>query len=300
MALTHIHWPQVIVVTIVLYILIIISLPFSEVQATIFLFALIAYWSRLPGVGIINPGNVLYATDFVDFFTFILAVNVGPGKAIIFETFCNLTSRAAGVTPRWAANVKDTIAQAVACLIIPFFFNGNLVSGMLLYSAIRWFMFIPMRFIEPTPRPWPDFFARFLTVQASTYIVNGFYAKYFGPFFDHLLEHGVQFSWPLFIAATIIVLIGKNVFFSNKGIKYLNWRYWIKLILKKITHHKTNKPIISETEDEKIIMEAKSILNPPHPYKPKKFNNRNNKLRKYDKYIMVQGYFKERSPFSRR
>ena len=40
----------------------------------------------------------------------------------------------------------------------------------------------------------------------AIFIINMFYAKMFGSFFENLLIKGAVFSWPLFLLVTIIVL----------------------------------------------------------------------------------------------
>jgi len=109
-------WPLIIGITIVLYILILITLPFSNAWTTIFLFTLISYWSRLPGCGIRTPFFALYLADVVDLFSMIIAINIGGFIAAVFSAFCNLASRIGGVTPPWNGVINLTIIQALVCI----------------------------------------------------------------------------------------------------------------------------------------------------------------------------------------
>lgn len=93
------NWPLILFTTLTLYILIILCLPFSALYATIFLFALIAFWSRMPGVGVPHPFYILYNADVVDIFTLLISINVGIFPAIVFTVFCNMWSRMVGVYP---------------------------------------------------------------------------------------------------------------------------------------------------------------------------------------------------------
>ena len=83
--LLMLNWPLVLITTGVLYVAIILSLPFSKVNATLFLFALIGFWSRLPGVGMPHPFFILYNMDFIDVFSIIIAVNLGGPTAALFS-----------------------------------------------------------------------------------------------------------------------------------------------------------------------------------------------------------------------
>jgi hypothetical protein len=260
----NIHWPQVFVVTIVLYVLIIITLPFNEIRATLYLFALIAYWSRIPAVGIDSPGSVTYALDIVDVLAFLISINVGGAEGAAFQAAVNFVSRFAGVVPRWETVVKDALTQSVSCLLIPFILpmlGNDLVKGMIWYTSIRWVLFIPLRFVEPTPRPWPVFIYKFISIQTSTVLVNAFYTKYFGWFFDSLLKNGMHFHWGLFLFTTLVIFLAKTFFFGSSGLKMLNYRYWLKVILGKMTkYEKKEVKRTEEIKDEEIIKMARRII----------------------------------------
>jgi hypothetical protein len=208
MRILNISWPMVIVVTIVLYALIILSLPFSSVMPTVFLFALIAYWSRMPGSGIIHPLHFLYYMDVVDIFTMLVAIHVGPIEGIMFTLFCNYASRAAGIYPHWVMVIKDGIAQSLCCLLIPFVYGmlgGNIVAATIAYAIIRAIGFFLLWIVW---RPWG--LVKQLAVQISenavVLTINIIYARFFGDFFSNLLSNGVSFNWVLFIFATFVIL----------------------------------------------------------------------------------------------
>ena len=74
-----IHWPVALFITAVLYILTIVCLPFNQTYSTLFMFAIISFWSRLPGVGIPSPMLFLYFMDVIDFFSVIIS------HALVFD-----------------------------------------------------------------------------------------------------------------------------------------------------------------------------------------------------------------------
>lgn len=258
-----IHWPIVIVVTTVLYALILISLPFDQVQSTIFLFALLAYWSRIPGMGTEVGGTILFATDFVDLLACVLALNIGGVYGANFQAIINLISRFAGVFPRWETVVKDIIAQYICCLIIPYvhvWTGSDFTKTFIIYSVIRWFLFIPMRFVEPTPRPWPVFIQRIVTVQASTIIVNWFYGKYFGGFFNSIVAHGVQFNWLLFFIVTVVVIVGKSMLVKDTALRVINFNFLMRLLFRKFEGYKKKEEIKEDISDEKLILNVRGNI----------------------------------------
>ncbi len=173
----------------------------------VFLFALFGFWSRLPGVGIPTPFYLFYLMDFVDFFSLIIAVNVGGIQGAIVSVFLNLSSRLCGITPGWVGVFKDAIAQGVVCLIIPFvvsWTSANIVMSMIWYTVLRTLMFIPMQIFFPT-RSFTSFITNVIVCLPLLLIINVFYAKILGNFLTATLQHGVAFNWTLFIIATVII-----------------------------------------------------------------------------------------------
>jgi len=248
-------------VTTVLYALIIINLPFNPVASTIFLFAIISYWSRLPGVGIPSPFFILYLADLVDLFSLLIAVNLGGIYGAIFSLFGNIGSRMAGITPYWSGVMKDGIIQFFICLIIPFIYSatgGNIVMTMMIYTIIRRMGFIVLWLIYPD-LSLGEFCVIWVGVTFASLTINAFYAKYFGGFFDGLLQSGVSFNWPMFIFVTIIVIAGKTYFFGTSKSKFMDQKYLLKHLLHKvIPQEKGNK--INAVNDIEIIAEVKSVI----------------------------------------
>jgi len=216
MKILSLNWPIIIFFTVILYTLTIVTLPFSAVHATVFLFALIAYWSRLPGVGTYHPFFILYQSDLIDIFTLFVAIHVGVVEAIIFTVFCNLSSRAAGIYPPWQGVIKDAIIQSVIALMVPILYvivGGNIFALVAVYTVLRSLGFFIFGFI------WPMFsIPQLLIIESgaavAVFVVNMFYAKVFGTFFESLLMKGAVFSWVLFLFATVVILATSIIFFG--------------------------------------------------------------------------------------
>ncbi|MCB9359382.1 hypothetical protein H6503_05605 [Candidatus Woesearchaeota archaeon] len=252
-----IHWPQVIVVTIVLYVLIIISLPFNAVYATLFLFAIIAYWSRLPGVGIPSPFFILYLADVVDLLSVIVSINVGPLQGAVFSAFGNFGSRLAGIFPKWWSVVRDSSFQFIICLMMPFIHDlsgGNLEMSMFFFTLIRRILFIFV-YIFYQDIPLPNFIGLWIGATASSILINVFYAKYFGWFFDGLIQSGVEFNWLLFLIVTVIVLTGKVVFFGRSSVRWLDQSYILRRLFKGFSQSKRKKRMAVNDDDARFVHE---------------------------------------------
>jgi len=220
MKILNIQWPIVLMFTGLLYILVLLALPFNTTLATIALFAIIGYWSRLPGVGIIHPFYILYQADVIDIFMLMIAVHVSPFAAIGFLVFCNVSSRAAGIFPGWAGTAHDCIIMSVLALITPLLYvvaSGNLIMVIAIYSVLRIVGFIIMGFIWPI-RSIPTLLFEEAGAGVAIFLINMFYAKMFGNFFENLLQGDFGFHWPLFMIVSAFVW-GFLIYRSNFSVK---------------------------------------------------------------------------------
>ncbi len=262
--IVSLHWPFVLVTTIVLYILIIVSFPFNRQASTVFLFLLIAYWSRLPGCGIPTPFFVLYQADLVDMFSLIVAINIGGVQGAMFSIFGNFASRAAGVFPPWAGVINDAASQSVICMFIGFVhsFTGNIFVTMMVYTVIRRLGFIVGYFLSAGAYGSPVYFFLILWPGATavSLLINGFYAKYFGFFLDGILKEGVKFNWPLFLFATLLIALMWKLMIGKTSSKYLRQGELAKQMMKKITGIKKKEEEIEENVDEMLLNEVKQII----------------------------------------
>ncbi len=209
------NWPLVLVTTIALYGLILLSLPFNTLAATLFLFTLISFWSRLPGCGIPHPAFILYNFDVVDVFCIVISINLGGMQGAAFALFANMWSRVCGVWPDWVGVTKDSIFQAILCLIMPIVYKmtGSLMLTTWVFTIGRSFFFLTIGLLVPHRSLVNQIFTE-IQFQSSLLLVNSFYVKIFGDFLDNLLDKGVSFSWPLFIFATIVVFIVYRMVFG--------------------------------------------------------------------------------------
>ena len=84
--------------------------------------------------------------------------------------------------------------------------GGDLVLVILIYSVVRPIYFFLMNFLWPRS----SVIERLITSIGAgfcVFIINAFYAKLFGSFFENLLQKGVAFSWTLFLFASLVILI---------------------------------------------------------------------------------------------
>jgi len=210
------NWPIITFTTIILYGMIILFLPFSTIAATIMLFSLIAFWSRLPGFCVMEPVRFLYMMDLVDIFEVLIAMHVGIVPAVVFALVWNIYPWiCGGGFLSIVGTAKDGVLQAFLCLFVPLMSiaaGGDIFVVIIIFSALR----IPLYFIISLfvpHRSLPEQIFQCIVAGFSVLIINAFYAKIFGDFFTRLIMKGATFSWTLFFAATIIIIILGSFFF---------------------------------------------------------------------------------------
>lgn len=210
----RISWNVVKGLSYIMYFLTIIFFPFKPLWSTIMLFSIVAMWSRIPGMGFPVIGRYLMLFDVVDFFGVIIAINIGGWQGAVFSIIINLGSIFLGNETNFIFMIKDAICVFLACLITPFIYMATHDIGvtMGLFTLIRAFFFIPLHMIVPNLHT-SEFIVRLIQVTTSLYLINLFYAKMFGNFFDSILSSGVDFSWTLFFLVTA-VLVGAKL--TNK------------------------------------------------------------------------------------
>jgi len=250
-------WPLVLVTTAILYILTVLFLPFNTLYATICLFSLIAFWTKLPGYCIGEPLPIIYSMDFVDIFVIIIAAHVNVVHAAIFALFWNIFPRLCGGYKPWAGISKDGISMAILAFFVPLMniiTGGDILAVVLIFSIIRYPLLLSMNFIIQT-MDWPTHIIRVSAAAISVLFFNVIYAKIFGNFFENLVQKGASFSGILFLAASAVILTFSILFmgFSPKktGTKALKQ---IVRITKK--HHKNNSNVKGDIQEINLIKES--------------------------------------------
>ena len=250
-------WPLVIITTIILYLLIILSLPFNSLYATMFLFSLIAFWTKLPGYCIAEPLPVIYSMDFVDIFVIIIAVHINVFYAATFALFWNIFPRLCGGYKPWGGISKDGLSMAILAIFVPLMSiisGGDLLKVVLIFSILRYPLLLSMNFIIQT-MDWPTHIIRVSAAAVSVLFINVIYAKFFGSFFENLVKEGASFSWIMFLIASVVILTFSIIFmgFSPTKTGTNTLKQIIKMTKK---YNKTNSNIVGDVQEIKFIKES--------------------------------------------
>jgi len=198
-----------------------------------------------------EPVRFLYMLDFVDIFTVIIAIHVGPLQAVAFNMFWNMYTKLAGAYLTWIGTAKDAFVQSFITLFVPLIHiatGGNLVATVAIFSLIRAPLYFLVSLVIPH-RSIPEQIFQCIVAGGSVLVINAFYAKIFGDFFENLLKKGAQFSWILFFAATVIILLFA-IFFMGFSPKKTS-----KKIVKRAVNIARRKPVHQNTEHHDREME---------------------------------------------
>ncbi len=255
--------PLVAFMSIALYVMIIILLPFNTQMATLLLFTLIAFWSRLPGVAVNDPTWLLYCADLIDVFSMIIAINIGGMQGAIFAFVTNVVPRFCGFYPVWISVMYDAIAQFIVCLMIPFIhiaLGGDILISMSVYTLIRIIIIMPISYFL-YPRPLVRWILEWISGLFGVFLANVFWAKLFGDYFDGLLARGAGFDWLLFLFATVVMLVFYLLYSSRKG-SSVNVSRIVKNLIKNMVDKKNNdvKDECQDENDLKLLYNIKNKL----------------------------------------
>ncbi|MFT4304143.1 MAG: hypothetical protein ACMXYG_06255 [Candidatus Woesearchaeota archaeon] len=268
------HWGFVKLVTNLLFILILVTFPIYHTLSVVLLFALIAFWSRIPGTSIPSPLWVLYMIDLVDLFSLIVAINISGPAGALLAFFGNFVPRIGGITPAWSDVIKDSIIQPLICLIMPFIYAivQDITVCMVIYTLLRQIGFFIANFVYPEYGSFPQYVILFIAYTTTQTLINYLYGKYFGAFFDTIIKEGIKFNIWLFIITVVIVIIINGIttaktsniinILIKKTIRNKKRNDYISDLNKKDNRYREsgNKDISKYDLDNKIIMDLKKEI----------------------------------------
>ena len=180
--------------------------------------------------------------DVIDFFSVVIAINIGGIEGGLFSLFINLSTRFCGVFPEWISTIKDSFAQFISCLLLPAFlpFMGyNIEYGIILYTILRSIVYVIFRVIPDGQDPVTFWVTDIIGASAVLFTINIIYAKLFGQFFEALLRQGVSFNWWLFILVSMVIYHVKIKLFGKTKHPFV--LRLLKRIIKKVRAKQTQK-----------------------------------------------------------
>lgn len=195
-------WKPLKAASIMMYLLVLVLLPFSQFWAAIMLFAIICLWSRIPALITMFLNDL----EVIDFFTVMLAIHVGGLFAGIFGASMMLFSRIFGPNEWLPYTIKDATSIFAGGLATPFVFamTGSPLYTLYIFTAIRYSTYLILTLIfEPQELLFE------LGISAANIVVavlsNTLVMSFFEDSLSRIFEGGLHFSITLFAFTTLVM-----------------------------------------------------------------------------------------------
>lgn len=204
-------WKPLQKTTILLYAgVLLLALPAPKI-ATLLLFGLVALWSRIPAMMTMFTKDV----EVVDFFTVIIALNMGPFIGGIFGTGLILFSRIFGP----AEDIDYTLKESICFFVGAFFSYGvfhwtgaNVMITMFSFTFIRYAFYLVLDLVTTPNKVFLTLII--LAISAPIAVIsNLLWVNLFGDALNRIFEKGAVVSWELLVFVTGAILV---FFFASK------------------------------------------------------------------------------------
>jgi hypothetical protein len=195
-------WKPIKVVSVIMYSLVLLMFPFSQFWATIMLFALICFWSRIPAL------ISMFTKEFevIDFFTVMIAIHVNGLFAAVFGAFLMMFTRIFGPREWFIFTVKNSIGIFIGGLLTPLFYSltGSALYTMYCFTIVRYILLIITTIIIE-----PEYLMLEIGISSvaifMAFFLNTVIMKTFEPVLNRVMASGVVFDWSIFFFATIVI-----------------------------------------------------------------------------------------------
>lgn len=211
-----VNWKGAKKATLIIYLVVIILIPFNQKIAAILLFSLLCFWSRL--VTMLN--DYIKDLDVIDFFSVLISINIGALQGAVFA-FLNLSiPRFFGRVEPIAYVFKDAVAMAVAALLTPIVYSlthQNLLLTMYIYTVMRYVFYLAQTISFDRSELGLDITYCFIGPWIA-YFMNTIMVKVFGGALDEVFKKGIVVSKELFLFVTIVILIYISISYIVKKV----------------------------------------------------------------------------------
>jgi len=250
-------WNQLKITTGILYIIFLLLLVISPFYAAILLFSIICMWSRIPCM----ISDFTKDMDIIDFFSVLIAINVGGAFAGVFGMINLVLPRIFGPREYILYTIKDGICFFLCGLLTPFWYyvtDGNLLITMYMFTAMRYTFYILLTLVIDPSQIGLETFMCAAGIPVA-YVTNTIYVTFFGKSLDNIFKKGLSVSWELFAFVTAVI-IGYMVL--SKYLEEYEKKKQDKLEKAKLDPTHVPEEIVEEFHKEKF--QDDTILPEPH------------------------------------
>lgn len=199
-----IRWTELYYASFAIFGLILFSAVFEPFWAAILSFVLVCLWSRVPCM----MSDYAKDLEVVDFFTVLVAVNLGGQVGAFFGAGNLWFSRLFGKIEHPIYTFNDSVAFAVSGLLTPWvygYWHGNLLLTMYTFTAIRYIVYFLVALITSGEMIVYEVQLLLMGIFVA-YMSNTALVYLFGDYVTRLFTKGLGLDWGLF--GFIIVVLG--------------------------------------------------------------------------------------------
>lgn len=197
-------WKPLYYATIVIYLFAALEFIIGDGFGMIVLFFLIALWSRIPCL----ISTFTKDMECIDFFTVMLAINLGGATGGFFGFTAMLFSRIFGPEEWLPFTIKDAFSLLFAGIITPAMYyatGGNFIYTMYGFTIVRYVLYLVFTYFFEREAMMLEL--GYCAVGIVTaYITNTIYGLYLEPLLSPLFEEGVSLNWGFFFVMTLIIV----------------------------------------------------------------------------------------------
>lgn len=200
-------WKHLVYTSIGMFVLTILLIFISPFWAAIMSFAILSLWSRIPAM------MTRFTKDFDinDFFSVLIAINVGGFFGASFGIVILWFSRIFSSLEPFEATFEDTVAFLVWIPFMPFVYGlwgGNPVFTLYTFTLLRHTTHVIVAFMLEPNELGHEVVGSIVGVPIGM-ATNAILANLFADDVSNLTKEGLQLSWTiLFFIAAIFILIG--------------------------------------------------------------------------------------------
>lgn len=207
-------WKPLYFVSIGMFVLSLVLLPFSSKWSIVTILALVTLWSRVPGF----VSFIFNKLALNDLFAFIVGASMGGKTGAIFGVFGILGARIFGPNEWWPYSLRASVAVFFAGLVTPLivkFTGGITVTALYWFEAVLYFVYYLQVVLW-----WREEIGLEVAILPAViffdFFLNAAFVKMFGNTVSNMMTHGLSSGWPFIVFSGIILGF---IFISRNGDK---------------------------------------------------------------------------------
>lgn len=197
-----VFWKPLLYTSIGMFVITILLIFVSPFLAAIMSFAILTLWSRIPAM----MTRFTKDLDIGDFFSVMIAINVGGIQGAAFGTLNLWFSRIFSTVEPFEATIEDSVAFMVWIPLMPFFYDlwgGNIVFTMYTFTLLRHTTHTLLAFVLEPQEVGYEFISSVVGIPIG-FASNTILSTLFAEKVTKLTKEGLGLSWEILVFIAIV------------------------------------------------------------------------------------------------